>query len=211
MGEVTQRPVYRTGGTRVDQENERAARVRRTSADSAVDATQRPYQATSQRAPWWRKLLLSVHIIVSVGLLGTDAAVLLLCIAGARGAAPGTVYPAAHLIGVALLVPLAVLALATGLAQGLLTAWGIVRYWWVTLKLTLTVAGLVLALFVLVPTLGTAAAAATAVAGAPEVPVDRLGLVKDTAAASTVLIVTVLLAVYKPFGRLRDHQQHTSR
>jgi hypothetical protein len=108
-------------------------------------------------------------------------------------------------------VPLAVLALATGLAQGLLTAWGIVRYWWVTLKLTLTVAGLVLALFVLVPTLGTAAAAATAVAGAPEVPVDRLGLVKDTAAASTVLIVTVLLAVYKPFGRLRDHQQHTSR
>jgi hypothetical protein len=43
------------------------------------------------------------------------------------------------------------------------------------------------------------------------VPVDRLGLVKDTAAASTVLIVTVLLAVYKPFGRLRDHQQHTSR
>jgi hypothetical protein len=187
------------------------APLRRTSDAGAVDATRSRTQATSRLAPPWRKLLLSVHIIVSVGLLGADAAVLLLCIAGARGAAPGTVYPAAYLIGGSLLVPLAVLALATGLAQGLLTSWGIVRYWWVTLKLTLTVAGIVLALLVLVPTLSAAAAAATAVAGAPAPSVDRLGLVKDTAAASTVLIVTVLLAVYKPFGRLRGHHQHTSR
>jgi hypothetical protein len=211
MAEVTQRLVQRTGGTNVDQEYGLAAPLRRTSDAGAADATRSRPQATSQLSPPWRKLLLTVHIIVSVGLLGADAAVLLLCIAGARGAVPGTVYPAAHLIGVALLVPLALLALATGLAQGLLTSWGIVRYWWVTIKLTLTVAGIVLALLVLMPTLGAAADAATAVAGAPELSVDRLGLVRDTAAASTVLIVTVLLAVYKPFGRLRGRQGPSSR
>jgi hypothetical protein len=98
-------------------------------------------------------------------------------------------------------VPLALLALTSGLALGLLTPWGLVRYWWVAIKLALTVAGTVLALLVLVPTLGTAATAAAT--GAPLSSAYRLGLVRDTAAASTVLITTVLLAVYKPFGRLR--------
>ncbi|HET8629612.1 MAG TPA: hypothetical protein VFL91_19515 [Thermomicrobiales bacterium] len=152
-------------------------------------------------SPPWRKLLVSLHIIVSVGLLGADAAVLLLCVAGARGADPSMIYPAAHLIGGNLLVPLALLAVATGLALGLFTPWGLVRYWWVAIKLALTVAGTVLALLVLVPTLGTAATAAAT--GAPLSSAYRLGLVRDTTAASTVLIMTVLLAVYKPFGRLR--------
>jgi ABC-type molybdate transport system permease subunit len=148
----------------------------------------------------------AVHIIVSVGLLGADASVLLLCIAGARGSDPRTVYPAAHLIAGTLLVPLVVLAFATGLALGLLTPWGIVLYWWVTIKLAFTAAGIVLALLILVPTLSAAAGASTAVARAPLPFADRLGLVKDASSASTVLILTVLLAVYKPFGRLRGRR-----
>jgi len=196
---MTQLQVRSTGGTNAEQENERTAPAR-----------PRP-RATWPLAPPWRKLFLSVHIIVSVGLLGADAAVLTLCIAGARGADPRTVYPAAHLIGRTLLVPLAVLALTTGLTLGLLTPWGIVRYWWVTLKLALTVMGIVLGLLVLVPTLGTAADAATAVAGSPAPPADRLGLVRDAASASGVLVLTVLLAVYKPFGRLLDRRRHTAR
>jgi hypothetical protein len=54
----------------------------------------------------WRNLLLSAHIIASVGLLGTDAAVLALNIAGWRHADPRTICPAAHLIGAWLLLPL---------------------------------------------------------------------------------------------------------
>jgi hypothetical protein len=90
--------------------------------------------------------------------------------------------------------------------QGLLTPWGVVRYWWVIIKLALTIGGIVLGLLVLVPTLGAAADAAVAMPGARVVPVDRLGLIKDASAASIVL-----LAVYKPFGRLRDPQQRTTR
>lgn len=189
-----------TGGTEVDQASERVEAPRGMREDGIVSAARRSSRPRRQIPPRWRKLLMSAHIIVSVGLLGSDAAVLVLCIAGARGADPRTIYPAAHLIATTLLVPLALAGLVTGLLQGLLTPWGVVRYWWVIIKLFLTMAGIVLGSLVLVPTLSTAATASSI----QTLSVDRLGLVRDASAASVVLIVTVLLAEYKPFGRVRD-------
>jgi hypothetical protein len=146
----------------------------------------------------WRKTVLTVHIGSSVGLMGVDAALLLLGLTGAGGADPRTVYPAMSLLGSALLVPLALLSLASGVALGLLTPWGLVRHWWVLLKLVLTTAGSVLALFVMSPLLGRAAAAAGA--GAPVT--DGL-LWRAPTGASVVLLTTLVLSVAKPFGRVR--------
>src|SRR6476646_9087638 len=109
--------------------------------------------ATRRLAPRWRRLLLTTHIGASVGLLGTDATVVLLAVTGARGADPAHVYPAAELIGSVLLVPAALLSLLTGVLLGLLTPWGLFRHWWVTVKLVLTTAGAVLSLVVLTPAL----------------------------------------------------------
>jgi hypothetical protein len=149
--------------------------------------------------PRARKLLLTAHVAASVGLLGTDGAILLLAVEGARGAEPAGVYPAAQLIGSLLLVPLALTALVTGIVQGLLTPWGLLRHWWVALKLALTTAGTVLALVVLTPALAGLADAA----GRGAIPMaQRLLLVRDSGAASVVLLVTVALSVFKPFGRL---------
>jgi hypothetical protein len=203
--------AQRGGGTNARQENEREALPPGLRDEGDAPITPSRPRTRWQLKPPWRKLLLSVHVIVSVGLLGSDAAVLVLCIAGARGSDPSTVYPAARLIGSTLLVPLALLALATGLVQGLLTPWGIARYWWVAISLAFTVAGIVLGTFVLVPTLGAAASAAAAGHGAQVLSVDRLGLVKDASAASIVLIVIVLLSVYKPFGRLRGRRRQMAR
>jgi hypothetical protein len=150
-------------------------------------------------SPTWRKALLTTHVISSVGLLGADAAVLALVFAGWRGSEPPTAYPAAHLLGQALILPLALLALTTGTALGLLTPWGLLRHWWILIKLVLTAAGTVLALFVLIPTLD--AAAVDALARRPLA--DPFALVKDSVGACGVLIATILLAYYKPFGRLR--------
>jgi hypothetical protein len=151
---------------------------------------------TRRLPPRWRKLLLTTHIGASVGLLGTDAAVLLLAVTGARGRNPSAVYPAAELIGSLLLVPAALLSLGTGVLLGLLTPWGLFRHWWVTAKLALTTAGAVLSLVVLTPALtGLAADAGSGT--------QRLELVRDSAAASVVLLVTLVLSVYKPFGRIR--------
>jgi hypothetical protein len=148
--------------------------------------------------PGWRKALLTVHVGGSVGLLGVDCCVLLLGVTGAGGADPRAVYPAMHLLGVALLVPLALVSLASGVLLGLLTPWGLVRHWWVLLKLVLTTGGAVLALVVLTPSLSRAAAAV----GAGR-PVADAFLWRAPTGASVVLLVTLVLSVVKPFGRVR--------
>jgi len=154
---------------------------------------------TRRLAPRWRKLLLTTHIGSSVGLLGTDVTVLLLAVSGARGHDPVAVYPAAQLIGSLVLVPAALLSLATGVLLGLLTPWGLLRHWWVTVKLALTTAGAVLSLVVLAPALTALADGA----GGSSSLAQRLELVPDSGAASVVLLVTLVLSVYKPFGRIR--------
>jgi hypothetical protein len=154
---------------------------------------------TRRLTPRWRKLLLTTHIGASVGLLGIDATVLLLAVTGAQGRDPAAVYPAAQLIGSLALVPAALLSLTTGVLLGLLTPWGLFRHWWVTAKLVLTTAGAVLSIVVLTPALTGLAEAGDAVSTA-----QRWELVRDSGAASVVLLVTLGLSVYKPFGRIRS-------
>ena len=154
-------------------------------------------------APPWRKLLLTVHVATAVSVLGTDLVLLVLGISSVRGAAPRTIYPAADLIATWLLAPLAVTALGTGVLLGLLTRWGLFRYWWVTIKLTLTAILTGVILFVLVPRLGAAADAATGPAAQTFTIAERLPLAVAPAAGVMLLILTVILAVYKPGWRLR--------
>ena len=151
----------------------------------------------------WRNLLLTVHVAATVSVLGTDLVLLALGLSSLGDADPRTIYPAAHLVGVWLVAPLAVVSLGTGLLLGILTPWGLFRYWWVTIKLAITAVLTGVALFVLVPRLGTAAAAVTG--PAPRLlPIgERLPLVVAPAVASTLLALNVVLAIFKPGWRLR--------
>jgi hypothetical protein len=85
---------------------------------------------------------------------------------------------------------------------GLLTPWGLFRHWWVTVKLALTTAGAVLSLVVLTP----------ALAGLADGPGGgfgrRLELVRNSGAASVVLLTTLVLSVYRPFGRVTFSRTH---
>jgi hypothetical protein len=150
-----------------------------------------------------RKLLLTVDIAATVSVLGADLALLTLGVAGLGGANPLTIYPAAHLVSAWLVAPLALLSLGTGILLGLLTPWGLLRYWWVTAKLTLTAVLSGAVLFVLVPRLAAAAATVSAPAAIPLVTSERLPLVIAPAVASTLLLLMLVLAIYKPGGRLR--------
>jgi hypothetical protein len=130
----------------------------------------------------WRKLLLTLHVATAVSVLGTDLVLLVLGISSVRGADPQTIYPAAQLVATWLLAPLALVALGTGVLLGLLTQWGLLRYWWVTIKLALTAILTGVILFVLVPRLGVAADAATALGPSPFTDAERLPLVVAPAA-----------------------------
>jgi hypothetical protein len=157
---------------------------------------------TNRRLPApLRKALLSAHLITGVGLLGVDLTLVALAVSGSRGTDPASVYPAALLLGTWLLLPLAVGSWATGVGLGLLTPWGLIKHWWVTVKLAFNSIGLVLAVTVMHPTLVRLADAAKA--GGAVAAKDQDGLMGATLGATTVLTLSVLLAVYKPFGRLR--------
>jgi hypothetical protein len=152
----------------------------------------------------WCNLLVSLHVASAVGVLGADLVLLTFGLASLGGADPLTIYPAARLVGTFVVAPLALLTLATGVLLGLLTRWGLFTYWWVTIKLAIVLVLTGAVLFVLVPSL---AATAAAVSG-PEPQVltagQRIPLVLAPAVASTLLVVALLLAIFKPGWRLRS-------
>jgi hypothetical protein len=159
-------------------------------------------QSRTLSAPW-RKLLLTVHIIATVSVLGTDLVLLLLGLASLNGTDPRAIYPAAHLVAARLVAPLAVLSLGTGLLLGSLTPWGLFRYWWVTIKLAITTVLTAVVLFVLVPRLGAAADTVTGPASQMLTNAERLPLAIAPAVASTLLLLAVVLAIFKPGWRVR--------
>jgi hypothetical protein len=159
--------------------------------------------------PGWRNVLLSVHITSTVGALGADVTILALGLTGLAGSDPATVYPAMSLIGGSILAPLAVASLVTGLLLARLSTWGVFKYWWVTIKLATTTGLAVLVLQVLVPRFAAAAHAASA--GIALAHADRLQLVVTAATGTTLLIVMVVLAVFKPSWRLRRADEGSRR
>lgn len=165
--------------------------------------------AMSMTAPL-RKVILTAHITFSVGWLGAVAAFLVLNIVGlashdaevVRGA-----YLSMNLVGLYVIVPMSLAALATGLVQALGTQWGLFRRYWVLAKFLLTI----LAVYALLMHQFTAVADATKLVSgtaAPALPTAELHsvgteLMGDVGGALLVLLVITTLAVYKPWGLTR--------
>jgi hypothetical protein len=167
-----------------------------------------PAQRSGRLPRRWRNLLLTVHIVVAVGALGTDAILLTLGVTGLASNDAELIraaYVVMDLLAPAVLLPLALAALGTGVLLGLGTRWGLARHWWVLTKLTLTIVLASAAVFLLRPSLDQAAATAQALPLA-ELPGAGIGPVAVRAATAPtlgVLLLTtaVVLAVYKPWGR----------
>jgi hypothetical protein len=145
-----------------------------------------------------RKLLTFAHIALAVSILGADLVLITLGLAGLAGD-PITVYPAAELIGSRVMWPLAIASVATGVTLALTGPYGLFRFWWVAIKLTITLLLTGLLAFVLLPALA-AAAEATASGAAPSES-RRLLLVLGPIASSSLLLTNIALAVFKPKWR----------
>jgi hypothetical protein len=93
----------------------------------------------SQRA---RLALLTAHIIISVGLLGDSAGFLAVATRISMSDDPRTITELVSLLNMFSLVfgiPLSIGAIVTGVALGLGTRWGVIRYPWTVAKLLLIV------------------------------------------------------------------------
>lgn len=154
----------------------------------------------------WRHALLVVHILSSGAWIGVDVIVAVLIGTGWFAGDTGLRSLAYRALANFVVWPMlasGLLCLITGLVLGLGTKWGLLRYWWVAVKLVLNVALCTLIVTVLQP-------------GMPDVEAYGEGLLTGTAAddgiwrlffppavSLTCLALATVLAVFKPWGRTR--------
>jgi hypothetical protein len=139
-----------------------------------------------------RHALLTAHIVFSVGLLGDSAGYLAVAIRTSTLDDPALVHDSVKTLNLFSLVfgiPLSVAALLTGLALGLGTRWGVLRYPWVVAKLVLIVTVLLAGALVIAP------ASDQMLAGEG----DRTGrLIAASAYDVVALTMATALGVFKP-------------
>ena len=156
--------------------------------------------------PPLRKLALTVHITTSVGWLGAVASFLALAVTGLTSQDAQmvrAVYMATEPITWFVIVPLSIASLLTGLVQSLGTEWGLLRHYWVVVKLLITIFSTLLLLVHTQP-IGLLAGVAREMT-LSSVPVGQLQfqLTVDAGAALLALLVATTLSVYKPRGMTR--------
>ena len=157
-------------------------------------------------SPAVRKFMLTTHVIASVGWIGAVVAYLALVVAALTSDDAETVRAAilAMELTYFVLVPMALLALLTGVVQSLGTTWGLVRHYWVVFKLVLTV----FATVVLLLNMSTVASMADAAATADGANLPAAGgQLLHAGVGLLVLVLTMSLATYKPRGLTRRGQR----
>ena len=155
--------------------------------------------------PAVRKIALTVHISASVGWAGAVAVFLAHALVSLLSTDDQAVRSASLAMGIAawfVIVPLSLASLVTGLIQGLGTAWGVVRHYWVLFKLLLTVVATGVLLLKLAPISFLADAAAQPGFSHDSFPEMRRSLVLHAAGGLVVLLAAATLAIYKPAGRV---------
>ena len=157
--------------------------------------------------PRLRKFALTAHVVSSVGWLGAVAVFLALSIAGLTSQEAQTVraaYLAMESIGWFVLVPLSFASLMTGLVQSLGTKWGLLRHYWVLVKLVINlVATVVLLLYMQTLSHFAGIAAETPSSGVNLGELQDASPVLHAGAALLLLLVAATLSVYKPRGMTR--------
>lgn len=163
-------------------------------------------------SPSLRKVALTAHVTASVGWLGAVVVFLAIAVVGLTSDDPQTVRgaylvmdPAAQIA----LVPLAVASLATGLVQGFLTPWGVIRHYWVVFKLAINVFATIVLLLYLETFRSMADVAADP--GSNLETVQTVSPALHAVAAFVLLLAATVLSVFKPRGVTRFGRRHTHR
>ncbi len=172
--------------------------------------------------PATRKLLLLLHIAAAGAWLGLDVVLGILVFTallsgdevGAASALAGTGHVATWPLATA-----GLLCLGTGLLLGTGSRYGLVRYWWVAVKLVLNVVLVTLVLVLLMPELGPLADSARgSLSGGAladgsladgSLP-DLTDLAFPPVVSTVAVLVAMTLSVFKPWGRVRRVESSTA-
>jgi hypothetical protein len=158
-----------------------------------------------QLSPRWRKVMLTLHVAVSVGWLGSAYGMVVLGLVAWSNTDPLVrwgAYVALHDSDRLIMIPGSLAALATGLIVSLFTPWGLVKHFWVLTKLTLTVSAMIFAALYV----SQKATRAMQLTGhGAHVSVGSLGgqVVLGSVVMVLILAANTALSVFKPWGRTR--------
>jgi hypothetical protein len=137
----------------------------------------------------WIGLDVMLGVLVFTPMLTSDVAVAALC------------YQVLPLLLWPILLS-GLMCLVTGIVLGVGTHHGLVRYWWVLVKLVLNVVLTLLVLVLLRPGLDEAAESGRQLAAGGPAGADLSNLIFPPIVSGASLVVATMLAVYKPWGRV---------
>jgi hypothetical protein len=148
-----------------------------------------------------RKSVLVLHIASAGAWLGIDVVMAVLISTALLSDDDRT--KALELVAVWPLLTTGMVCLLTGVVLGLASRYGLVRYWWVAVKLVLNLLLSGLVLVALAPEVSQAAARARLFESGQQVALTVGDLIFPPIVSPTALLVAMVLAVFKPWGRIR--------
>jgi hypothetical protein len=153
-----------------------------------------------------RKSILVVHIASAGVWLGIDVvmAVLVFTALGSDdNRTKALSYQALELVAVGPLLVTGLVCLLTGILLGLSSRYGLVRYWWVAAKLGLNLVLTGLVLVALAPEVTAHAEQARRLDAGLPAALGVGDLIFPPIVSPAALLVAMVLAVFKPWGRIR--------
>jgi hypothetical protein len=179
-------------------------------------APDRTRRATADSLARWRlsgrlrKTVLVAHISAAGAWIGLDVVMGTLVLTMALTDDLATKAVAAQALELFAVVPMfsaGLLTLVTGVVLGIGSKYGLVRYWWVAVKLVLNVALTSLVLISLRSGVHDLAEQGRLVAAgaASALPIGDLGF--PPIVSTSALLFAVVLSVFKPWGRVRRNQR----
>lgn len=185
-----------------------------TTTSTRSSTTVRPGERRPFLSRRWRTATLIVHIVAAGAWIGIDVIVAVLVSAGWFAGdveVRSLAYQALATFVVWPMLTAGLVSLLTGLVLGLGTKWGLIRYWWVAVKLVLNLVLCTLIVLVLQPGMGEVATyGRDLLTGAPDASRVSTLFFPPAVSLSTLTIATVL-AVAKPWGRTRTTRARGAR
>lgn len=161
-------------------------------------------------APRWRKLILAVHLGAAVGWIGAALAYLAIGLVAGSTDSVETIRAAwisMEIVGWIVIVPLGIVAFASGVLLAACTRWGLFRHYWVVFSLGLTG----FAVVVLLQHMPGVSDTADIARGAGDRTVLSLGGdVLHPAVGVVILAVVLVLNLYKPKGLTVIGRRHVT-
>ena len=162
--------------------------------------------------PRTRNRVLVVHVLSAGVWFGIDVVMAILVFTAVLTNDDGIkalAYQALDLFVVWSLFVVGLLSLASGIVLGLGTKYGLIRYWWVAIKLALNLLLAALVLVALRPEVADAAERGRHFTAGEATSLGVGDLIFPPIVSPLALLAAVLLAVFKPWGRIRQRAGST--